>query len=213
MPAVTTMPYSCKNDLPQKSDYDFHGGAPFQKQWFESAEDYEDFCSCFANCGLDKNQVNWPYLMDTINGHYQHNVNQLRTELPEDVEHTWEPYVAMAMDWWYENNDSKKLRKDVSHLGGYIADYMNTELCCRSGRWRQTTLNNLQRRQTNNGHRLDRRHTDDTQTTHRRHTDDTQTTDNGRQRETTGHRFRTAGTPILAEEIYRTLPAELFREH
>ena len=135
MPAVTTMPYSCKNDLPQKIDLEFSGGAPFQEQWFENKEECDDFLASFVNYGPHGDQVNWPYLMDTINGHCQHSVNRHRTEDPEEVRNTWEPYVALAMDWWYQNNDSKSLRKNVSHLGGYIADYMNTELCCRSGRW------------------------------------------------------------------------------
>ena len=30
---------------------------------------------------------------------------------------------------------NKNIRKDISHMGGYIADYMNTELLCRSKRW------------------------------------------------------------------------------
>ena len=36
---------------------------------------------------------------------------------------------------WYINVHSKAIRKSVSHVGGYAADYCLTELLCRSGRW------------------------------------------------------------------------------
>ena len=56
--------------------------------------------------------------------------------LPTDVHDTWERYVAMAVDWWYDLiGEPRKRRKEVAMLGGYIADDLLTEHSCRSGKW------------------------------------------------------------------------------
>ena len=74
-------------------------------------------------------------MINTINAHYQRSSKELRNILPDDIQNTWEKYVAMAIDWWWDHiADARSFRKDVSSLGGYIADYMNIELSCRSGR-------------------------------------------------------------------------------
>jgi len=41
------------------------------------------------------------------------------------------------MHWVLANIEDKELRKNVSHVGGHLADYMNTELVCRSGYWQK----------------------------------------------------------------------------
>ena len=38
-------------------------------------------------------------MIDALNIHYQRNISDA---LPIDVHDTWEKYVAMAIDWWYE---------------------------------------------------------------------------------------------------------------
>ena len=48
---------------------------------------------------------------------------------------SWTKSVAQTMAWTLANMHNKERRKEVSHLGGWIADYMNTELYSRTNRW------------------------------------------------------------------------------
>ena len=41
------------------------------------------------------------------------------------------------MKWIMANIENPQLRKSVSHVGGHLADYMNTEMVCRSGTWQK----------------------------------------------------------------------------
>ena len=83
--------------------------------------------------------------MDDIFGHYQSDNRMNRFMHPEDayghlisrilVHDTWEPYVAQAISRALDNEKDFNYRKPVAQLGGYIGDYMHTELSCRAGRW------------------------------------------------------------------------------
>ena len=70
MPAVPRMPNSCKNDIPDKIDMEWPGGAPFRSEWFMNAEEYGVFMNNFVTCGDNKDQVHWPKLMDMISSQY-----------------------------------------------------------------------------------------------------------------------------------------------
>eukprot|EP00974_Lingulodinium_polyedra_P067868 6571061-Lingulodinium_polyedra.AAC.1 len=51
----------------------------------------------------------------------------------EPTELTWEPYVARVINWTWVRYNEKALRKDASRVGGYLADYISTELADRAG--------------------------------------------------------------------------------
>ena len=126
---VQQMPNSCKNDLDESGADWYPGKESFRPQWFADEKAWQIFAETFTEDG----QVRWSLLVDTLNWYYQRDT---RAPLPTDVHDTWERYVAMAVDWWYDLiGEPRKRRKEVAMLGGYIADYLLTEHSCRSGRW------------------------------------------------------------------------------
>ena len=46
--------------------------------------------------------------------------------------------LMFPMEYIYQNHDRKSHRKYVSHIGGYLLDYMNAELQARAGLLRPT---------------------------------------------------------------------------
>ena len=68
-----------------------------------------------------------------INGNFSAAVQGILC--PADVQpRPWIKYVALSTNWFL-NAPSRQYRKMMSHYGGYLADWLNTELLCRSGRW------------------------------------------------------------------------------
>ena len=60
MPAVPRMPNGCKNDIPEKIDMEWPGGAPFRSEWCKDVGEYDIFMNNFVTCGDNKDQVHWP---------------------------------------------------------------------------------------------------------------------------------------------------------
>ena len=54
---------------------------------------------------------------------------------PSVSSRNWIAHVADAMLWFWKNYGSASRRKEVSHLGAHLADYLVTEVYCRGGSW------------------------------------------------------------------------------
>ena len=123
------MPNSCKNDIKNSPDDTWPGGIPIIAEWFKPGE-AEQFKECYV-IGEAKDRIDWQYLLDSLFAVYP--IPNYETH-PKYETGTWEEHVATTLNW-YIDVWNKRTRKDVSHVGGYAADWSLTELLCRSGMW------------------------------------------------------------------------------